>query len=92
LTESKNFAERLKREAGSDPAAQVKLGWRVALGREPDAAEIASAERYRADQRDAFAPLAEAERDPAKKIDPDFWALTVLGQALLSSNEFLYVD
>ncbi|HND53996.1 MAG TPA: DUF1549 domain-containing protein, partial [Pirellulaceae bacterium] len=36
LTESKNFADRLKREAGSDPAAQVKLGWRVALGREPD--------------------------------------------------------
>ena len=29
------FAERLQREAGDDPAAQVRRGFRLAFGREP---------------------------------------------------------
>ena len=33
------FAERLKREAGSDPAAQIERGFQLALGRSPDADE-----------------------------------------------------
>jgi mono/diheme cytochrome c family protein len=34
------FAERLAREAGPDPSAQVRLGFRLALGRDPDADEL----------------------------------------------------
>jgi uncharacterized protein DUF1553 len=37
------FAERLKREAGDDPTAQVILGFRLAFGREPNASELAAA-------------------------------------------------
>ena len=33
------MAERLRREAGSDPGAQIDLGFRLALGRRPDADE-----------------------------------------------------
>jgi hypothetical protein len=39
------FAERLKREAGDDPAAQVRRGFRLAFGREPSAEESAAAVR-----------------------------------------------
>ena len=38
---SAKFAERLARDAGADPSAQVRLGFRVALGRDPDADELA---------------------------------------------------
>jgi hypothetical protein len=35
------FAERVRREAGADPAAQVRRGFRLAFGREPTAEESA---------------------------------------------------
>ena len=41
VLQSSKFAERLAREAGADPSAQVKWGFRIALGREPDADELA---------------------------------------------------
>lgn len=41
VLQSSKFAERLAREAGADPSAQVKLGFRTALGRDPDADELA---------------------------------------------------
>jgi hypothetical protein len=37
------FAERLRREAGDDPAAQARRGFRLAFGREPTAEESAAA-------------------------------------------------
>ncbi len=39
LTQAKQFAERLKQEAGADVDRQVERGFRVALGRPPDAFE-----------------------------------------------------
>jgi hypothetical protein len=38
--QAKHFAARLKREAGSDPAQQITLAWRLALCREPSADEL----------------------------------------------------
>jgi len=40
--QSQGLAERVKREAGADPARQVQRLWRLALGRAPDAAERAA--------------------------------------------------
>ena len=40
------FADRLEREAGGDAAAQVKLAWRLAFGRSPEAEESADAVRF----------------------------------------------
>ncbi len=39
LRQAKGFGERVAREAGDDPAAQVMLAYRLALGRPPTAAE-----------------------------------------------------
>jgi hypothetical protein len=39
LRQSKQFADRVSKEAGSDPAARVTLAHRLVFGREPSAAE-----------------------------------------------------
>jgi hypothetical protein len=39
------FADRLRREAGDDPGRQAERAYRLALGRPPDAAELAEASR-----------------------------------------------
>ena len=41
LVQSQRFADRLAREAGADPTAQVDQAFRLALGRSPDAEERA---------------------------------------------------
>src|SRR5439155_9997006 len=40
---SLDFAQRLEIEAGPEPQAQVRLAWRLALGREPSTDELKSA-------------------------------------------------
>src|SRR5207247_10723184 len=37
-----DFAERVGHEAGVEPEAQVRLAWRLALGREPSGSEVES--------------------------------------------------
>jgi len=44
------FAERLRREAGADPARQVELAYRLAAGRPPTPAEAELARRFLATQ------------------------------------------
>jgi hypothetical protein len=46
LTEAKYFGERLRREAGDDPRAQVERAYRLALGRAPAAFERAKAVEF----------------------------------------------
>ncbi len=40
LLQAQHFAERVRQAAGGDPAAQVRLAWRIALSREPAPAEL----------------------------------------------------
>jgi hypothetical protein len=40
---TRQFADRLTREAGADPAAQVKRAYALALSRPPSAAELSAA-------------------------------------------------
>ncbi len=73
-----HFAERLRREAGDDRLAQVRLAWQLALGREPDEAS----------QRDALAlfdTLQQHGVQPDKALD--YYCLLVF-----NLNEFLYLD
>ena len=44
LRQAGHWAERLEREAGQDPASQVRRAYDLALAREPDEAELAAAE------------------------------------------------
>lgn len=39
VEQARHFADRLRREAGDDHAAQITLAWRLALAREPTASE-----------------------------------------------------
>jgi hypothetical protein len=48
--QSERFAARLRREAGDDPAAQVRRAFRLVFGRDPSAEEAAAAGRLARDR------------------------------------------
>ena len=83
-----DFAQRVEKEAGAEPGAQVHLAWRLALGREPSPAELDSGTAF------LNAQLQErSRREPDKlKADAENLALADLCQAIFALNEFIYVD
>lgn len=80
------FAERVRKEAGTDARAQVVHAWKLAYGREPAGRDVEQSLDFLTRQSALSQKLIPA---PA---DPGLVALTQLCQALLSSNRFLYVD
>lgn len=117
---AERFAQRLVREVGDDPQAQVRRGLLLAFGVDAAPSDIADACRFLDSQRTYFAQQAadqeqagqkqagqqekkadqSAQSKPAAKkstadaapLAPDVQALALFCQALLSSNQFLYVD
>jgi hypothetical protein len=88
VTQAGCFAERVRRQAGTDPRAQVIHAWRLAFGAAPSAAEIQDATAFLAEQRAQF-----GNRVPPKAaLDAQAQALASFCQVLISSNRFLYVD
>lgn len=83
-----DFAGKLGKEAGPEPQAQVRLAWRLALGREPSMNELASGTEFikaQAEQR--------STRDPDRpKTHQQSLALADFCQAIFALNEFVYVD
>jgi hypothetical protein len=98
LDHSKFFAERIHREAGDDSRTQVIRAWQLAFVREPTEAETKAALNLLAQQIEQIKsqPQTDAKakdvKDTAANSDPQLQALASLCQALLSANEFLYVD
>jgi len=102
------FAERVKKEAGDDVRAQIVRAWNLAYGVKPSETELAAAVKFIQAQTENFKALTKEEKPPAKTKappkgkapakelppppEPALRALAVFGQALLSSNRFLYVD
>jgi hypothetical protein len=86
------LAARLTRDAGTDPAAKIRLAWQLVYGRVPSEAESAAAQKFIADQTLRLTESAKPIADPKQQPNPEAAAWTTLCQALLSSNEFLYVD
>jgi hypothetical protein len=88
--QARHFAARLRREAGADAAAQVRLAFELALCRppRPEEGELALAflatqqKQIEADPRKAGKPEPEAARK----------ALEALCLVILNMNEFVYVD
>ncbi|MBI1832205.1 MAG: DUF1553 domain-containing protein, partial [Planctomycetes bacterium] len=78
------LAERVRKEAGADVRAQVRLAWRLAYAVEPSPKEIDLTSAFVQKQTQLFRGM--------KTANPEVQALTNLGQALLSANRFLYVD
>ena len=100
LDQSMRFAERLRAEAADDRARQVNRAWQLAFSRTPTESEANDALAFLSRQVDHLKALPENKdakaRDgkskPAEKPVPELQALANLCQALLSANEFLYVD
>jgi hypothetical protein len=83
-----DFANRLLKEAGDDPARCVERAYRLALGRAPAEGEKAAGVEFLARQeRDRSARDPKASAADARRL-----ALTDYCQVLFGLNEFIYVD
>ena len=87
--QAESLAERVVREAGSVPAAQARLAWRLTWAREPTDAQVQSAVAFLTEHAEQF---AAQPADKKKPVNPAQRALNSYCQALLISNGFLYVD
>ncbi len=87
--QSESLAERVAREAGSVPAAQARLAWRLTLAREPSDAQVQTAVAFLTEHAEQFASQPADKKNP---VTPSQRALSSYCQALLISNGFLYVD
>jgi hypothetical protein len=81
LVQSRLFAERVEKAAGSDPGEEVREAFRIALSREPSAKELAESRQF----------LGRQRTHHAGKPDPALAALTDLCHVMLNLNEFVYV-
>ena len=82
--ESQAFARRLLGE--SDSGARIELAYRTALGRSPDAAEVAAGRGF----VDRYLAGLKATDAPADQHELLAWA--AFARTLFASNEFLYID
>ena len=100
---AERFARQVEREVGSDPTDQMKRAWWLAYSTAPTEVELAAGVALLSTERHHFQSVADAvvSTSPAsdKQADkkpvgalPEIQALSVLCQALFSSNRFLYVD
>lgn len=92
LGAARQLAESLKSSAGAEPSARIRLAWRRLFGRAPRDAELQAATQFVTDEVARLTANAESITDPKQKPDPELWAWTAFCQALMGSNEFLYVD
>ncbi|MDB5391883.1 MAG: hypothetical protein JWM11_7529 [Planctomycetaceae bacterium] len=78
--QAKLFAERLKREAGADAAAQITLAYQLALARAPAADELEQASKFLQSRQVSKNSMEAAQ------------ALPALCLVLYNLNEFFYID
>jgi uncharacterized protein DUF1553/uncharacterized protein DUF1549/cytochrome c len=76
LLQARHLAERVAREAGNDPTAQIKLLYRIAFSREPSARELRQA-----------ADFLKKQAKPAGQP-----ALAEFAHVIFNTNEFLYIN
>jgi hypothetical protein len=101
LDQAAQFAARLQSDAGDDRARQIARAWQLAFSRKPTEQEASDALNFLSQQSEHLKGLPEPKEEnpvkdkktkPTPKPTPELQALTNLCQALLSANEFLYVD
>jgi len=79
------FAERMI-AAGSDEASRIQFAYKVALSRPADSDELKSCVDFLRNYRGKLTTL----KTPVNQIEQNAWA--ALARAILSSNEFVFVD
>ena len=94
VEQSQAMAERVEREAGADPQSQFQRAWLLAYSRAPAEAASRAGVSFLNEQIALLSQVAAAaQADPQKAPEPPARvALAHLCHALISSNEFLYVD
>lgn len=91
------FAKRLQAEKPKDLRSQIERAWQLAYGHPASMSEVeqavtfveAQTEHYQKNPTVFDVAIGPVEKAPAA---PDLLGLAALCHALLSSNEFLYVD
>ncbi len=83
LLQAEHFAERVMRESGAGPRAQIGRLYRIALSRAPSAKELDRSLAFFEKQREYHAP---------RTSKADLAALTDLAHVMLNSNEFVYIN
>lgn len=81
---ARSFADRILGEGSGTPEDRVRTGYLIALGRQPDAKELAESLAFLAAQRDDY----KNEGKP----DAEELALADFCHVLLCLNEFVYLD
>jgi mono/diheme cytochrome c family protein len=89
LTQAAHLATLATGEAESTPEQRVDKAWQLALCRPPTDAEREMGVTFINTQ---LATIKAEETKLPENVTPDQQAMTNLCQALLTSNEFLYVD
>ena len=93
IKQSEAFARRVE-DSSADPVARIHRAWQLAYGRTANETETTRATTFLTQQRahfeEALQKLPEAERP--KQVAPTTRAMSLLCQALICSNGFLYVD
>jgi hypothetical protein len=87
---AEDFASRVRREAGTDPAAQVESVYRIALSRPPSALEKKAGVEALTKLTETWSrhqDVGPVDRDAAGRQ-----ALTTYCHAIVNSASFLYVD
>jgi hypothetical protein len=92
LAASKQLADRLNTIAGTDSQARIRTAWQLLFSRSPRDSEIESATRFITDEQARLSAISETITDPKQKPDPAQWAWITFCQAIIGSNEFLYLD
>jgi hypothetical protein len=100
LLQARRFAERLRREVGADPELRLRRAWQLAYSRLPSRNESDGALAFLERQKRVMAQAPTASEPSAARRGqatapgptPEDQAWIGLCQALLSSNEFLYID
>ena len=81
FVQSQDLAARVEREAGRDPAAQVKLLYRIAYSREATVKEVQQS-------LDFLKSRGASSRQGSLALSP----LAELAHVVLNSNEFVYIN
>lgn len=88
---ARTFADRLLAAESEDEGKRLELGWMIAYSRSPSREEAAAAKDFLRDQEVNFSKIyRKGENKDGKAAER--MALTSLCHALLSSNEFIYID
>jgi len=87
---AREFAERVRREAGGEPLAQIKYAHQLALGRPPAAEELEVATQLYQQLTEEW--LGAVASDSSSPTDAAHRALQNYCHAIMNSGAFLYVD